>query len=281
MKIYDCFTFYNELDILDLHLAELYSHVDHFVIVEADTTFTNKLKPYNFELNKDRYTQYMDKIIYVKVDDMPLSDNAWSNETFQRNAIMRGLVDAGPDDICLIGDVDEILRPETVDQVRADHKNIMGFRMPYFNFKFNYMLVNNQESYYVWTTGCRRKFLEEPDAFRSTRFGLHNLGLNYEDADVKLYEHAGWHFTYQGSNATIRDKIQNFAHTELNREDVLEKIDVDAMIAKGVGFNPEDPRPFIAVKLDDYFPRTIYNNLERYADKIITTATKSAHELFS
>jgi hypothetical protein len=35
MKIYDCFTFYNELDLLELRLEELYDHVDHFVLVEA------------------------------------------------------------------------------------------------------------------------------------------------------------------------------------------------------------------------------------------------------
>ena len=46
IKIYDCFTFYNEFDLLELRLTELYNYVDYFVIVEADTTFTNRPKPF-------------------------------------------------------------------------------------------------------------------------------------------------------------------------------------------------------------------------------------------
>ena len=38
MKIFDCFTFYNELDILELRLKEHWDHVDYFVISEANLT---------------------------------------------------------------------------------------------------------------------------------------------------------------------------------------------------------------------------------------------------
>jgi len=44
MKIYDCFPFRNELDLLDLRLSEIYDHVDHFVIVEATSTFQSAPK---------------------------------------------------------------------------------------------------------------------------------------------------------------------------------------------------------------------------------------------
>jgi len=281
MKIYDCFTFYNELDLLELRLHELYDHVDHFVLVEANSTFTNRDKPFNFELNRDRYAKYLDKIIYVQVTDMPKSTNAWDNETFQRNAILRGLVDADANDIALVGDVDEILRPETVDQVRADNKEVMGFRIPYFNFKYNYILVNNWESYHIWNVGCRVGMLQDPNGFRGTRFNLNSFPFDYQDDNIKIYEHAGWHFTYLGDNSTIKDKISNFSHTELNTDSVLSRIDVDGAIAKGVGFNPDDDRPFTPVALDDYFPKTIRDNIDQYKDRVIMGITKSARELFS
>ncbi len=44
-KIYDCFTFYNELDLLELRLQELYDHVNYFVLVEGNRTFQNNSKP--------------------------------------------------------------------------------------------------------------------------------------------------------------------------------------------------------------------------------------------
>lgn len=50
--IYDCFIFFNELDILELRLKELGHVVDKFVLVEANRTFQNGPKPYYFEENK-------------------------------------------------------------------------------------------------------------------------------------------------------------------------------------------------------------------------------------
>jgi Glycosyltransferase family 17 len=37
MKIFDCFTFYNEFDILKVRLNELSDTVDYFVLIEADS----------------------------------------------------------------------------------------------------------------------------------------------------------------------------------------------------------------------------------------------------
>ena len=143
------------------------------------------------------------------------------------------------------------------------------------------MLVNDNESYTVWTTACRRKLLTDVNAFRGTRFTLNSLPLDYEDDSIKMYEHAGWHFTYLGDSEFIKNKIRSFSHAELNYDELLDKIDVDAMIARGVGFNPLDSRPFIAVQLDDYFPSALINNKEKYQAGIILGATKSVRELFS
>jgi len=278
MKIYDCFSFYNEFDILDLHLAELYDHVDYFVLAEANTTHQSKPKEFLFEKNQDRYAKYLDKIIHVKVEDMPQHPDTWVNERFQRDAIMRGLVDAHPDDICIIGDVDEIPRVEVVQSMRAEPRDIMGLRIPYFNFKYNYMLINNTETYYVWTVACRRKLLDNPSEFRQQRFSLHGLGYNYDDNNVRMYEHAGWHFTYMGNDDFIRNKIKNFAHAELNRDDVLDRISVEESIRRGIGFNPDDPRQFVPVLLDDYFPKTILANPDHYRDTTLSSAQNSARQ---
>jgi hypothetical protein len=50
-KVYDCFTFFNELDLLELRLTECYNDADYFVIAEANTTFTGVAKRYNLEDN--------------------------------------------------------------------------------------------------------------------------------------------------------------------------------------------------------------------------------------
>ena len=42
MKIYDCFLFFNELELLEIRLNVLNDYVDYFVLVESTKTFSNK-----------------------------------------------------------------------------------------------------------------------------------------------------------------------------------------------------------------------------------------------
>ena len=70
-KIYDCFNFFNELDILEMRLNILYDYVDYFVIVESSVTHTGLEKEYIFEKNKERFSKFVDKIILFKVENTP------------------------------------------------------------------------------------------------------------------------------------------------------------------------------------------------------------------
>lgn len=278
MKIYDCFTFNNELDLLEIRLEEMGTSVDHFVIVEADHTFQGKTKELSLKNNWDRYRKWHDKIIRIEVTDLPNDGNPWHNEHHQRNSIMRGLVSADTDDLIIIGDVDEILRRSTLEELRNSPRDLFGFRMPYFNFKFNYMLLKDKETYHVWTVGARKKhLLPDPENFRNRRFSLQGQSFNFDNGSVKVFEHAGWHFTYLGDTDWVKNKLNSFAHHELNRPDVLAAIDVENMMSRGVGFNPLNPLPFTKVALDDYFPQAILDNTDKYL-KYITDGTKSARE---
>lgn len=276
MKIYDCFLFNDELDLLEIRLHELYDVVDYFVIVESDHTFQGHKKDMTFLENKNKFDKWSDKIIHVTVTDMPNNGNAWANEHHQRNSIFKGIEQADSNDMIIISDCDEIPRKESIIDIRNNPREIIGFRIPYFNFKFNYLLINNTESYHVWITAGRKYRIAQPESFRNNRFGLNNLPFNYDDGQVKIYEHSGWHFTYLGNTEWIKKKIKSFAHTELNKEDVLNRIDVDTMIEKGVGFNPLDARKFSKVLLDDYFPKTILENKQRYKHYILDDASLSA-----
>ena len=91
--IYDCFTFFNEIELLKIRLNTLNAVVDKFVIVEADKTQRGVSKAFNFEAIKAEFdNKYPDKIIYIKATDCPVLKNSkdWAIEHFQRNAIMGG-----------------------------------------------------------------------------------------------------------------------------------------------------------------------------------------------
>jgi len=141
--------------------------------------------------------------------------------------------------------------------------------MPLFNFKFNYMMYT-QDYYTVWSGAIRLSLLNSPEDFRRMRHVLNQCPLNFRDENVQIIEHAGWHFTYLGNEDFAKSKIQSFAHDETNRPDILDQLDIEDSIRRGVGIirTNEDYR-FTPVAVDDYFPKTIINNLEEYKDKII------------
>lgn len=252
-EIYDCFTFYNEFDLLELRLELSYKHIDYFVIVEGNTTFSSIEKPYYLSDHWDRYKKYQDKIIRVLVN-MPRHSNAWDNEKYQRNSILNGLSSAKPNDIIIVSDIDEFVRPEIVADLRNYPHDFFAFKIPYFNFKFNYLLLNDLETYMVGPMACRLECLSAPDILRYKRFVVKET-----NEVVKVFEHAGWHFTYLGSNEQIRNKIKSFSHQELNTTEFLNSIDVETSMKQGYGFNPSSKKQFAAVKLNDYFPKELLN----------------------
>lgn len=278
MKIYDCFTFYNELDLLEFRLEELYDHVDHFVLVEANTTYTSIPKPFLFEENKDRYARWMDKIIHVRVEDMPMNPDAWVNDRFQRDQIYRGIVDADHNDLIMVSDLDEIIRPAAINYMKESDQSIFALRMPLFNFKFNYMRFNPNQ-YDIWGMAGRRIFFEDikPDAFRFLRFNFMDKPYKYQNDGCEVIEHGGWQFSNLGDNEFMKNKLRSFAHAEVNYPEYLAQVDIDASIAEGLGvgrkFEQQEWKP---VEIDSYFPKTLLNNLDKYKNYILDNPATNA-----
>lgn len=69
MKIYDCITFFQSNLLFELRFHTLKNIVDHFVICEATKTHVGKPKKINF--NYKKWKKYGDKIIFIKVNDLP------------------------------------------------------------------------------------------------------------------------------------------------------------------------------------------------------------------
>jgi hypothetical protein len=269
MKIYDCFTFFNEFDLLEFRLRELYDHVDYFVLVEGNRTFQNKEKPFYYRDNIERFAPWLDKILSISLSDMPIDTDTWGRERYQRDAILNGLYEAESDDIIIIGDVDEIPRTETIQRLRSSNQSIWGFRMPLFNFKFNYMMYT-QDYYTIWSGAARRSLLHSPEDFRRMRHVLNQCPYGFSDNNIEIIEHAGWHFTYLGSEDFARDKIKSFAHDETNKPEILDQLDIEDSIQRGVGIirTNQDYR-FTPVAVDNYMPRTLIQYRDLYKDKII------------
>ena len=84
--IYDCFQFFNELDLLKLRLNVLDSVVDYFVLTEATVTFSGDSKPLYYYENKKLFEKYNHKIIHNIVDDTPKTKDIspFENHLYQK-----------------------------------------------------------------------------------------------------------------------------------------------------------------------------------------------------
>ena len=228
MKIFDCSIFFNELELLELRFMELYDTVDYFILVEANATHTGKPKEFIFEANKGRYERYLDKVIYVKVEDCP-EYSAKKNdliENFQRNAIMRGLVGtAVSGDKILISDLDEIPRTEMI----VAHKNKPGnifFQPDMFYYYVNCRVVRPWGGAVMTDYGAT---MESPQRLR--RFAIRNSAY-VGDGNERIITHAGWHYSYLagGDPEKIRNKVENIYESSVlldklgTNEEILEKM---------------------------------------------------------
>ncbi|KAJ1478183.1 glycosyltransferase family 17-domain-containing protein [Baffinella frigidus] len=77
LRIIDAFPFFNELEVLEVRLAELYPIVDKFILVESSVTHAGNPKDLFFDANLAAFDQYRDKIIHVVLDSLPESPDAW------------------------------------------------------------------------------------------------------------------------------------------------------------------------------------------------------------
>lgn len=123
-KVYDCFTFFNELELLKVRLEELNDHVDYFVLVEAVETHRGDPKPLYFQENRHLFEKYLPRIIHIIVTER-LSPNQedpvkgfWNREHLQREYIAKGLKNCEHLDIILISDLDEIPCTEALKKVK-------------------------------------------------------------------------------------------------------------------------------------------------------------------
>jgi hypothetical protein len=280
MRIFDCFTFYNEFDILELRLKELWDTVDYFVIAEANLTHQNNPKPYYLKDNWARFEKYSEKIRHVLIEDMPASQDTWVNERHQRREIRRGLTDLQPEDIVIVSDCDEIPRAAMIEAIRDDENNydryVLG--IPIFYFKLNYIMTTPQTRQRNIAVFRGRAF-GDPQAMREFTFHKDRAQTVDMINNAVMLDHGGWHFTYFGDDDFAKNKLLNFAHAESKH--VADTVNIQYMIDNKLGFTGyASPERFDYVVVDDYFPQAITENLEQYKDVIIPNATASVYDYY-
>jgi beta-1,4-mannosyl-glycoprotein beta-1,4-N-acetylglucosaminyltransferase len=268
-KIYDCFPFFNELDLLEIRLNALYDKVDYFVISECDYTFSGLPKPFYFEDNKDKFSKFMDKIIHVKNYDTKEFTNIqnkyegkvgeqyqkiinrmnsmidspetefgkghWCRDYLHKELTMLKIVDCDPDDIILFGDCDEIPNPEKISEV-VDLINQTN--KPYvFKQKNMTYWVNNEN---ITDTWYGQYIIKYSDIIESSCMFTRNNRVRFD-----LIEDGGWHLTFMGGENRVKEKLIAYSHQEYNNQYVLESVETKMkdgrdVLNRNVVFNTHD-----------------------------------------
>lgn len=272
MKIYDCFQFFNELDLLEIRLNVLNDYVDYFVLAESTVTFSGLDKPLYYQENKDRFEKFNDKIIHLVIDDTP-DVNPFERDVFQKNAIIRGLTECSDDDIIIASDLDEIPDPEVIEQLvqNCEDNKVYHFAQDLFYYYLNLKEVsgsllsytgefnNVEEKKWLGSKMCKYGFLKQ-----HTVNGLRAPDM--KDCGYRISP-GGWHFTYVGSDGSmtheqkIAYKIESAAHQEFNNDSIKSRIDENINSNRDIFYRPSR---FQVVEVDESFPKYIRDNQNKY-----------------
>jgi beta-1,4-mannosyl-glycoprotein beta-1,4-N-acetylglucosaminyltransferase len=231
--VIDCFSFFNELDLLEIRLEILSPFVDLFVLTESRIMFNGESKPLYFDQNKKRYEKFLYKIKHVILDDLPINrkdlllggkfnnsntaskiielstlinsilpenypPNYLAEYYFKENLqVTLSELNLPSDTVIFISDLDEIWNPNA----RFKLKNrVYLFKLRSYCYFLN---VESNERYHSWTGSICIKY-SKLIKVGVNKARQHNGILRY------LVYNGGWHFTAMGGVDSVKEKIKAF-----------------------------------------------------------------------
>lgn len=242
--IYDTFTFFNELDLLEIRLNILDGFVDKFVICEARETFSGKPKPLYYQKNKKRFKKWANKIIHLVPQNIR-TDDPFQRAGFQKDFI-RNSLSLQDDDVFYFGDLDEIWKPQEV-------KDDKVYNLRQLNYSYH---LNNRSS-------------EEWIGTIVGKWGtIKKNSLNHWRANhTNVLENGGYHFTNMGGMEQILKKLESYDHAlETNTQWVRDNL--QTRIENGEDYlgraNDWKGKPFKMWIEEKDLPQYILENKDKY-----------------
>ena len=204
--VIDVITYNGEYDLFDLRYNILKDHVDQFIVVEFDKTFSGKEKPWYFDdisskydkvshckITQDTYNKYTDLALSSPNTEYGKGAEHWVREFCQKESIKDCLTHLQDDDIVCIGDCDEIL-----DLKGAQFDNVHVWKAKLLVYTY-YLNQRSSEEFYGPIVS----------AYKNVKKSV----LNYLRSDIstKAWVCPGWHFTSlkDGLRRKLEDSYTN------------------------------------------------------------------------
>ena len=286
--IYDCFPFFNELDLLEIRLRLLDGIVDKFVLIESNKTFSLKKKKLYFLENRKYFKEYESKIIHIVVKDTPalfnkffvpgpksflwrilnkkrIALNAHDIDSYQRNMVIEGLSDCGDEDIIILSDVDEIPNPEIISQIDPGNDRY-ALEMQNFCYYLNGKLFEKNNTAVKWIGSSIIKYKN----FRSFHAEAREARILTvtDNSSYKKIKNGGWHFGYLGGSEKVQYKLRSAAHTELNTKNINNKQRIQKQINEGNFIVDEKGWNARYEPIENLFPKNVSKILKEFPNLI-------------
>ena len=238
-KIIDCFLFYNELDMLEFRLTELNEHVDYFIILDSDFDFAGNKKDSMFELNKNRFDSWKEKIIRIDCPELTIElFNQINTEKYpQYKNLSTDIINK---DIIIFYMMIKLI--ETLPQLELDFEDIIMFsdidEIPDFttlDLIDDYLLFNSiilRQKRFFWTT----KYIDKDLSFGTschqyTKISRNPLVLDhfYKLKSNKKFSNntfldSGWHFSHFEDLGNLHKKLELINNREYSLKDLKLKM---------------------------------------------------------
>lgn len=248
MRVFDCFPFLNERELLDVRLHELETVVDVFVIVEGTRTFRGE--PHRPQL--PLHVAERRDVRYRTVT--PPAAEPRVVEAFIRNSVTDALADAADDDIVLVSDLDEIPRAETVRRlVDGEVALPVAFDLAEFNMALDWRVPSDVRLNYLRPVALRAGQLARSTPHDERYAGI--TGPHLPDA--------GWHFSCLGGPRRLARKARVSCHAEYDRKPFTDRRYLAECVA--TGHDPADRFDCEPVEVDATYPVWLQENRERFA----------------
>lgn len=239
-------SYFNEPEMLNLHVKELYQDFDSFIIGQMDTPYSsNNLIEQDIPYVDDPDSKVIRVLGKYPQEIKDLGDSWIKDKYWRQLSVYHESID--PYDLLFILDIDEIPKVSTIREycthnVEGTHRLLMNFH--YYNLNW----VKRNKWYHT--------YLGSVDRIRS--IGADNIRVSRNVQITGLIHNAGWHLSYFMSPERIALKIDSFAHQEYNKEEYTNLEHVKKCIEQGKDLFNRNYEDLIPADPDD---RPVYSNL--------------------
>ena len=197
--VIDAFMWSYERDAVKIRVATLANVVGVHVAVQATNTFRGEKR----RVSKLNLPNVIDVVVTI-----PSGLDVWESEKWLRNSVLAEAVKLfGDHELYMVCDGDEIPRPESI--IEASFAGIpMTLRTDYRNFYADWR-GTGEELQHQPTIGKLQDYLDVGGA------GDARWGAQWERSID-----TGWHLSSLGGDAIIKKKLETFAHTEYDTEEI-------------------------------------------------------------